>query len=101
MRRRSIRGLVGGLILMLALAGGTDPAHDADTWAGVPWELRDADLPDDATTIDAWMNGVSGPGLWTLPLGDVYRGEQVLDLSFADGGGGEFRAAPVKPGEGG
>lgn len=95
MSRRSTRGLVGGLILMLTLAGCQDPAHDADTWTGVPWELQDADLPNDATTIDAWMNGVSGPGVWTLPLGDVYRGEQVLDLSFEDGGGGEVRAAPL------
>jgi hypothetical protein len=39
-----------------------DPAHDAATWAGAPWGLEDADLPDDQPVVVDLHGLVCTPG---------------------------------------
>lgn len=84
----------------LLLAGCSDPAHDPAEWAGAPWSLRDAQLPDDRPTIRAWFKGVHrSSGIRTLVLTISKR--EVLLLVAEHGGQADVKAAWLVPRESG
>lgn len=77
---------MGGLLL----AGCSDPAHNPLEWAGAPWSLRDAQLPDDRPSIRVWFEGAEDPG---TPPFTIAKGTQVILLASFGGGQAEVGAA--------
>lgn len=77
----------------LLLAGCSDPAHDPAEWAGAPWSLRDAQLPDDRPSIRAWFDGAEDLGTSTVPAFTIHKGTQVVLVASFAGGQAEVGAA--------
>lgn len=87
------RSVVLAAVGALLLAGCSDPAHDPAEWAGAPWSLRDAQLPDDRPSIRAWFEGAEDPGTSTFPPSTIHKGTQVILLGTFGGGQAEVGAA--------
>lgn len=92
--------------LGLVLSSCSDPAHDPETWEGVPWALRDARLPGDRASIRNWFEAVGDEaGVSILPPFTIHQGKQViLELGFGKTGNDRratVDAASVVPDEDG
>jgi hypothetical protein len=86
------------LLMLLQVVACSDPAHDAATWAGAPWGLKDADLPDDQPSVIRWFRTVNGiGGIQTLPPFTIHDDSQVdMVVSYPAGTQGDAGAAPVE-----
>jgi hypothetical protein len=96
------RSVVLATVGALLLGGWSDPAHDPAEWAGVPWSLRDAQLPDDKSTVLAWLKDVhrsSFEGVRAGPPFTITRTQVLVSVSFSVSGreGAEVGAAWLVP----
>lgn len=86
------------IALLLAACGGNE-AHDPDPWAGAPWGLRDAPLPDRRPEIQRWFKALDDPPFYSLPpftIGDDREVQTIVH--FPDGGQGTMTATPTGTG---
>jgi hypothetical protein len=86
---------VGAVTLAVCLMSCDGGVGNPARWAGAPWDLVDAGLPDDRLGIIGWFRDVDQDTLPHLPPFVLGSGAVHMDVSFPDGDQGSIVASPL------